>query len=123
MNTGDRKKVQQASFRFQIDTEAQKIELSEWEGKMGLRVPFYIKSCGIDIEKLDGVLHTDSLHMVKGKCSYTSVEFSMIETRNGNGAGIQIKSDEAHSMSLSFYVTLVLNERDIKPYFCVEKGV
>ncbi len=123
MNTGDRKKIQHASFQFQIDSEARKIELPEWEGKMGLSAPFYIKDCRIGIEKLDGVLHTDSVQLVNGVCTYDMVEFSLIETKSGTGYGIQIETDETHSMSLVFYVTLKLKERDLKPLFYVEKGV
>ena len=123
MNTGERKKVQHASFWFQIDSESKKIKIPEWEGNMGLRAPFYIKNCKIVIEKMDGVLHTDSIQLVEDSCSYRNVEFSLIRTRNGTGYGVSIDSDEKHSLTIIFNVTLTLNERDLKPQLSVEKGV
>ncbi len=123
MNTGDRKKIQHASFQFQIDSEAKKMDLKEWEGKMGLISPFFIKSCKISVNKLDGVLCTDSVYLENDNCSYEDVDFSITRTKKGTGYGISIDSENYHSLSVTFYVTLTLKERDLKPLFNVEKGV
>ena len=119
-----REKITFTGINLGIDSETGAIKPKEWEGKMGLSMPFAIVSTEIVIKKLDGFdsnlkMIVDSTNV---KTRSDDISCELIKTNNNSGCGIHITSENKHQIEIELDVSLQLNRKDIKPLFNVEKN-
>ena len=84
LESSRKKRITQAKFELQVDSEAKRMTINEWEDKLNLSVPFAIRDCRIYLDSLDGQMlelnetieSNESLyagyfysHLLSGKCS------------------------------------------------------
>lgn len=116
-------KTSKAGFDIQVDSESKKIEIAEWEGKMGLDSPFYIRDCRVYVAFIDGdrVDYSEMLNS-NGLLETDDIHFIPRVSDNGTWHGISYVSDTPHNIKIRLDVTVTLLRKDIKPSFIFEKG-
>lgn len=116
-------KTSKAGFDIQVDSESKKIELDEWEEKMGLDSPFYIRDCRVYVAFIDSdrVDYSEVLNCNKS-IVFEDIHFIPRVSNNGTWHGITYVSDLPHNIKIRLDVTVSLLRKDIKPSFVFEKG-
>ena len=77
LQTSGKVKLKKATMNMIVDSESRKIEVKEWEDKMGLESPFDIEEFKVVLESLNGERKSTSL-LFDGK---ESIEFEGISFR------------------------------------------
>lgn len=119
-----KKKLSSASFKILVDSEAKKIDVSEWETKMGLSAPFSINSMLLNVKKYDGVPVSDSLTLsADDSVDYNDISFRSRITKEGTCTGLSLAAGKPVSVELTIDVSVSVYRNDVKPAFTFEKGV
>lgn len=122
VETSPKKKVSRTGFDILIDSESKKIEIGEWESKMGLESPFCITSYKIFVDIVDGEKYSKTEEISVGESiEIGDILFAGRVTKKGTCYGLSIYSDEPHYYKLKIEVSINLNRKDIKPSFMFEK--
>lgn len=123
LETSGKKKIIGTAFQIQIDSESKKIEVNEWESKMGLITPFEVQDTRIEIVMIDGQMinRTEVISSDKEKLEISGVCFSKRKTAKNTCYGLHIFSDESHAMKIRMNISIKINRRDVKPVFVFEK--
>ena len=121
--TGDRK-IRHTAFDILIDTESGKSRISEWVGTLGLEAPFTVEKVRLLMDMFDGEKTDEKLFLDNGNrtASYGGMVFSL-RTENGVTYGMDVSSDEGHSVSMGLVAVLHLMQRDVRPAVTFEKEV
>lgn len=123
LKTSSNKKIRHTAFEMQIESEAGKIRLNEWEGDLGLNTPFNIDEVGIFIDTVDGektgvFLKVNEHNPAK---TFDDISFTLRRTPSGTLYGLDITSAEEHSMKIRFTAELGLMQKNVRPAFVFEK--
>lgn len=123
--TSGRKKNIGTAFQIQIDSESKRIEISEWEAKMGLITPFEVQDVRIEVIMIDGQMinKIKILSAIENNIEISGILFSKRKTSKGTCYGICVSSTEPHSMKIRMNITVKTNRKDVKPVFIFEKEV
>lgn len=123
LKTNSTKKLSSAGLDIIVDSESRKIELSEWEEKMGLETPFDIESFSINIDSLDGENIKESISIEKdeNKVTYEDISFVRKNTDKGTCHGMYLVADIGHTMVIRIVATVKLRRNDIKLSFVFAK--
>ena len=123
LETASKKNVSLANFELQIDSEAKRMTITEWEQKLGLIAPFEVKDCKIDVELIDGQ-RLNEIIILSGERKEAELQGIRIYkqfTREGTCHGIHIASDVGRGLKIRITVTIGINRKDVKPSFVLEK--
>lgn len=123
MQLKSRCKIKRSSILLAIDSETGTISFYDWENKMGLDVPFYIKNISILFEKYDDISeNSENIILDENTLSvkYNDIECKLLNSTKGRGYAINFESLEKHMYTVNIYVTLYMIKRDIKPAFLVK---
>jgi hypothetical protein len=125
LKTSASKKITHTAFEVQIDSEAGKIKLSEWEKELGLVAPFTIDEVDIFIDTLDGAKVNASVKVdaSNGFTTYEDIAFTLRATPNNAIYGLDITASSEHSMRIQFKTVVHLAKKDVRPAFMFEKEV
>lgn len=119
-----RGEITETGIRLAIDSETGAISSKDWENKMGLHMPFEIRSCDVSISKLDGKDSQIDYHLngevIKDKISDINCELE--KTENNTIYGLHIHMEKEHSVEVEISVELKLHRKDLRPLFVVEKN-
>ena len=123
LETSGKKKISLAGMEMQIDSEAKRMKIGEWEEKLGLSTPFEIKAIRIHIDMLDGQKNKQVVLLGETENETTIEEVYIKRTfsKAGTCCGIKIISDKGHSIKARLNLTVGINRRDVKPAFIFEK--
>lgn len=118
-----KKKIIGTAFQIQIDSESKKIEINEWESKMGLTTPFEIQDTRVEIIMIDGqmVNKAEVMNSDKDKIEMLGILFSKRKTSKATCYGLRIYTDEPRSMKIRMSINIKTNRKDVKPIFVFEK--
>lgn len=124
LETSSKKKITRTGFDILIDSESKKIEISEWEEKMGLISPFSIVEYKIEVISVDGIPVNEVKNITdKDSVEIAGINFSGKNTSNGTCHGLNVYCDEPHNMKVKIHAVIKLIKKDVKPSFMFEKGV
>lgn len=125
LKTSSNKKIKHAAFEMQIDSEAKKISIHEWEDKMNLYSPFDIEKLELYINVLDGekLKHSLTLDKDMPSSSFGDINFLLRITEKGTVYGMDIASEMEHSMNVRISAVVRLDKKDVRPLFVYEKEV
>ena len=117
------KQISSVSFEMKIDSESNKISMSDWENKMGLGKPFEIKSCSMITKIYNGENNSIIVNLEEQETESESegIKLARKITKNGTCYGIDISTEEPSSVKAVINVTVQINRNDIKPSFVCEK--
>lgn len=123
LKTSSNKKIRYAAFDIQIDTESGKIGMSEWEEKLKLDVPFTIDEIRISIDAVDGEKTKAIITVDKDNNPATcnDIVFRLRKTKAGVIYGLEIVSEDEHSIKVQFNVVVRLMKKNVRPAFVFEK--
>ena len=118
-----KKRISSASFEIQIDSESKRMSIDEWEIKLGISAPFFIKRSKCEFRMVEGkkVNETAVLSGSVKEIEFLDFSIKSIVSKNGTCYGISINSDEPHSVKAQINVILAICRNDIKPAFIFEK--
>lgn len=119
-----RGKITETGIRLAIDSEIGAINAKDWENKMGLHMPFEIRSCDVSIGKLDGKESQIEYHLnfELNKDKISDISCEMEKTDNNAICGLHIAMENEHAIEIEVSVELKLNRKDLRPLFVVEKN-
>lgn len=122
LETSPKKKVSRIGFDILIDSESKKIDINEWEEKMGLETPFDIHEYELDIDVIDGqkVDRTEVIDS-SGEIEVEGLRFICRNSKKGTCHGLTIVSDEPHCIKIKMNAVVILSRKDVKPVFSFEK--
>lgn len=124
LKTSSKRQITNATFRMLIDSDARKIEVTEWESKMGMRAPFKVNSIDISMSRYQNENVTESISLFEnGHFEYRSLSISKVTTKEGTCIGFNITADEPTSLELIARVNVEVIRNDVKPAFVFEKEV
>lgn len=123
LETSGKNKIIGTAFQIQVDSESKKIEIVEWETKMGLVIPFDIQDVRIEVIMIDGqmVNKKEILSSDKEKINISDISFSKLKSSKGTCYGLHIFSDNPRAMKIRMNITIKINRKDVKPVFVFEK--
>ena len=124
LETGAKRKISYVSLRMQIDSESKRIDINEWENKMALQTPFFIRDFRIEPSMIDGKKKSESVEFQNTSEELTAegITFRKILSDDKTCYGLQIISDEQHSIKARIIASIEINRKDVKPVFVYEKG-
>lgn len=123
LETSGKCRITATSFQIQVDSESKRIEIREWEGKMGLRTPFEVKDIRIELIMEDGQ-RADRVEILSADAESVDVEsltFTRRRTAQNTCYGLRISSEIPHAVKVRFSVSLNVYRKDVKPAFIFEK--
>lgn len=125
LSTVGSKAINHVAFGIMIDSESGRISMSEWTDKLLLAAPLTIQELQIEIDTIDGakVQKIVSLNHDNPTDMFDDIVFSISSTSDGVYYGLDISSDEEHSIRTDINVVLHLAQRDIRPAFVLDKEV
>ena len=99
------------------------MSIDEWEIKLGISAPFFIKRSKCEFRMVEGkkVNETAVLSGSVKEIEFLDFSIKSIVSKNGTCYGISINSDEPHSVKAQINVILAICRNDIKPAFIFEK--
>ena len=123
LETSPKKRVSRIGFNMLIDSESKKIDVNEWEEKMGLNPPFDIHEYELDIDTVDGK-KVDRKEVIdsSGEAEVDGIRFVCKVSKKGTCYGLTIESDEPHCIKMKMNAVVNLSRKDVKPVFSFEKG-
>lgn len=123
LKTSANKKNTHASFEIQIDSESGKIKIEEWEKVLKLPIPFTIEKIEINIEAIDSERTNSKLQVdyTKSKEYFSDLCFTLKSTPKNVYYGLDIVSEEEHSVLIGFSTVIHLIRKDVRPSFFFEK--
>ncbi|MGN9013486.1 hypothetical protein ACTNBP_12270 [Oliverpabstia intestinalis] len=123
LETSRKNKIIGTAFQIQVDSESKKIEISEWESKMGLITPFDIQDARIEALMIDGqvVNKTEILSHDDDTINISNISFSKLKSSKGTCYGLRVFSDTPLAIKIRMNVTIKTNRKDVKPAFVFEK--
>ena len=123
LETAGKKKIRSASFESLIDSESKRMTMNEWENKLGISAPFYIKRCKYDIKFIDGKTINDTILLSENDSEkeFEDISFKALNSKNGTFYGFKIEFEEPHSVKIQINLVLSICRNDIKPAFVFEK--
>ena len=122
LETSSKRNIKLAGFNMLIDSESKKIEIGEWEEKMGLVSPFGIKEYIISITSLDGKkISMCETVSANNTFSYEGLIFTSIISKGGTCHGLNITLEEPHYLKMKMEIIVELTRKDVKPSFIFKK--
>ena len=123
LKTTGNKTIKHTAFEMMIDSETGRISINEWTEKLRISSPFTIESIHCFIDTIDGekVCRTFTVDNEVLSSSEEGFDFSMRSTPDNILYGLDISSDEEHSIKAEFTVVIRLMQRDVRPTFVYEK--
>lgn len=123
LETSGKCKITATSFQIQVDSESKRIEIREWEGKMGLRTPFEVKDIRIELIMKDGQRadRAEILSADEESVEVESLTFTRRRTAQNTCYGLRISSEMPHAVKVRFSAALNVYRKDVKPAFIFEK--
>ncbi len=122
LETSPKKKVSKIGFDILIDSESKKININEWEEKMGLIAPFDIHEYELDIDMVDGQkVDRKNVLSSSGEAEIDGINFICRNSKKGTCHGLTIVSDEPHYIKMKMNAVVNLSRRDVKPVFNFEQ--
>lgn len=121
LETTPKKKVSRIGFDILIGSESKKIDINEWEEKMGLDTPFDINEYELDIDTVDGhkVDRKEVLDSL-GEVEVDGIRFMCRISKKGTCHGLSIVFDEPHYINVKMNAVVNLARKDVKPVFNFE---
>ena len=122
LETSPKKKVSRIGFDILIDSESKKIDINEWEEKMGLAAPFDIHEYELEIDTVDDQ-KVDRREVLpsSGDIEVDGIQFVCRSSQKGTCHGLTIISDEPHYIKMKMNAVVNVSRRDVKPVFSFEK--
>ena len=119
-----RGKITETGIRLAIDSETGAISAKDWENRLGLHMPFEIRSCDVIIDKLDGKDTQMEYHLNNelNEDKFDDINCELEKTENNTICGLHIEMENEHSIEVEISVELKLNRKDLRPLFIVEKN-
>ena len=123
LKTASNKKITHAAYELQIDSDAGKISLKEWESGLGLKIPFFINGIVVNIDTIDGEKTETQVSVTHSgpTASFRDIGFSLRTTKDGTAYGLDVSSSTEHSVRMSFSTTLRILNKNVRPSFVFEK--
>jgi hypothetical protein len=119
-----KKKIKETGIILAIDSDSGAISVNDWEKRLGMRMPFEISSCIINVIKLNdnGCQLKYSLDIKQSDLTDNEVECKLMKTDSNTINGIHIIMGKEASIEIEISVVLKLHRKDIKPLFIMEKN-
>lgn len=122
LRTSGNNKIKKAAFEMQISSENGKIDIIEWVDELKLDVPFSITKIKIFINTLDGEKLNKTIEISNENiCSNHEDIVFTLKSRNNVVYGMDVVSEEEHSMKIEFTVVVKLKEKNVRPLFVFDK--
>lgn len=124
IETSPKKRISRTGFDMLVDSESKKIEIGEWEGKMGLDAPFSIEEYDVFLSVVDGNKVDCHKHFTAEEyVEIEGIQFSGKISKAGTCHGLNVYSEEPHHIKMRVIAKISLKRKDIKPSFVFEKEV
>ena len=125
LKTTGNKKIKHTAFELMIDTETGKIGINEWINSLRLDAPFTIENVLISVDTLDGTKVCSELELNRDtpSDSFEGIDFSLRKDSSGIVYGLDISSEEEHSIKADITSVVRLIQKDVRPAFTFEKEV
>ncbi len=117
-------KINRTGVTFGINSESGIIFISEWEEKMGLNMPFYIKSASLKFLTVDGnECNLEEYYLDCNKANVKNCNFKceLLKSNSGKGYSIVCYSKDKHTLEVQMKIKLHFDKRDVKSVFLLEK--
>lgn len=123
LETSGKNRITGTAFQIQIDSESKRIDVSDWESKMGLVTPFEISDARIEVIAVGGqkISRTEMISSTDDKIEVEGIRISKRKTNRDTCYGLRISTNAPCSMKIRMNVTVKTNRKDVKPAFVFEK--
>ena len=123
LESAGKKRIKSASLEILIDSESKRMTMTEWETKLSISAPFYIKKCKCSIKYIDGKNTNDIILLSENENEKElyDINFRAIKSKSGTYCGFSFDSEEPHSIKAQISMVLAICRNDIKPAFLFEK--
>lgn len=122
LETLPKKKISRTGFDILIDSESKKIDINEWEEKMGLESPFFIHQFELDIDTVDGQkVNRKEILNSSEETEVSGFRFVCRNSKKGSCYGLTIASVEPHSIKMKMNAFVNISSKDVKPVFSFGK--